>query len=217
MYFSDYFFQIYAKCHIIIDRINLEFDSFGKNMLLRKLFNTPRSTPIDSEMLTSKYRIIQNKLNLLFHISRLEKNTLARLIFENQKEYKFPGLVTEMKHWIHSLNLPDIINSRAKISKKQFKNSVYKAIKDKCEDELKQGILTSKKLKDGPLKNEQFEKKTYLTEFPLNNVRQNFKFRTGMFDAKFNYKHDPKYADELWKCSSCLTQIDTQSHVLMNH
>ena len=35
-----------------------------------------------------------------------------------------------------------------------------------------------------------------------------------MYDAKFINKHDHKHSDELWKCSSCLSEIETQSHVL---
>ena len=114
------------------------------------------------------------KLNLLFHIRCLNDNTLAKMTFNNQKEYKFPGLVTEMQYWLHHLNLPDIINKKPNISKKQFKNLVSKAINDKCQDELREDIKSFKKIRDDPMKDELFEKKLYLNELPLNNVRQNF-------------------------------------------
>ena len=32
--------------------------------------------------------------------------------------------------------------------------------------------------------------------------------------SKFNFKNDPQYRQDLWKCSSCRTNIDTQSHIL---
>ena len=36
-----------------------------------------------------------------------------------------------------------------------------------------------------------------------------------MYRAKFNYRNDPKYSAELWKCSSCMSgQIESQSHIL---
>ena len=41
-----------------------------------------------------------------------------------------------------------------------------------------------------------------------------FKYRSHMTDVKFNYKHDAKHIEELWRCDSCLSAIDTQSHIL---
>ena len=31
--------------------------------------------------------------------------------------------------------------------------------------------------------------------------------------TKRNFSHDPAYTNALWKCDSCKTQIDTQSHI----
>ena len=41
-----------------------------------------------------------------------------------------------------------------------------------------------------------------------------FKYRSYMTDVKYNYKSDPNYSRELWKCDSCLSAIETQSHIL---
>ena len=35
-----------------------------------------------------------------------------------------------------------------------------------------------------------------------------------MTDVKFNYKSDKKFSNELWKCDSRGTAIETQSHIL---
>ena len=35
-----------------------------------------------------------------------------------------------------------------------------------------------------------------------------------MFNAKFNYKSDPRHANDLWKCNSCQSAIESQDHVL---
>ena len=32
--------------------------------------------------------------------------------------------------------------------------------------------------------------------------------------TKWNYKNDPQYRHDLWKCQSSRTSIDTQSHLL---
>ena len=120
-----------------------------------------------------------------------------------------------MKQWIKHLVLPNFIdNPNLDISKQQFKNQVKKALAEECQKELKEQTLISKKLKDGPMRDELFEKRKYFDELSLSNARHNFKFRSQMFEAKFNYKHQQNYAEELWRCSSCLSSIDTQSHVL---
>ena len=36
-----------------------------------------------------------------------------------------------------------------------------------------------------------------------------------MTDLKFNFKHDKNYSDELWRCDSCQSSIETQQHVLI--
>ena len=35
-----------------------------------------------------------------------------------------------------------------------------------------------------------------------------------MTNVKFNYKNDQNYSRELWKCDSCMSAIETQSHIL---
>ena len=62
---------------------------------------------------------------------------------------------------------------------------------------------------------ESFGTKLYLTELTLDEARTKFKIRSEMTDLKFNFKHDKNYSDELWRCDSCQTCIETQQHVLI--
>ena len=95
-----------------------------------------------------------------------------------------------------------------------FNSQVKIAVIDDCEKELKNEMMSLNKLKDGPMVNEKFEKKEYIDNLVPANARQMFKFRSKMFNAKFNYKSDKQYSHELWKCSSCQSSIETQEHVL---
>ena len=61
---------------------------------------------------------------------------------------------------------------------------------------------------------EHFEKKDFIQNLLAENAREMFKFRSRMFNVKWNYKSDPKYSSDLWKCSSCQSAIETQNHVL---
>ena len=47
-----------------------------------------------------------------------------------------------------------------------------------------------------------------------NEAKTNFSMRAKMLPFKFNYKNDKKNQLEMWKCDSCMTEIETQSHII---
>ena len=62
---------------------------------------------------------------------------------------------------------------------------------------------------------ENFHQKDYFKNLNLHEARTVFKHRAKMTQyTKWNFKNDPQYRHDLWKCSSCKTNIDTQSHIL---
>ena len=85
---------------------------------------------------------------------------------------------------------------------------------EECEKELKEEMKSKNKLKEGPMMDENFKKKEYIDNLVPSNAREMFKFRSKMFNVKFNYKSDKQYSQDLWKCNSCQSSIETQEHVL---
>ena len=83
------------------------------------------------------------KLCLAKHINSLEDGSLAKEIFETQTIYSFPGLATEVRQLVHELNLPDITDKKVCLtySKTVWKSLVKKAIRQKCENELKKDLI----------------------------------------------------------------------------
>ena len=70
-------------------------------------------------------------------------------------------------------------------------------------------------MEDSDLPKEEFGRKLYLEELDLTSARTKFKFRTKMSQfVKMNYSSSPEYSQDLWRCHSCRTKIDTQAHVL---
>ena len=100
------------------------------------------------------------------------------------------------------------------MKKVQWKSLVKKALNDECENVLKSELLKMKKLKSGEMKDERFTFKTYLKEMTVTDARIKFKLRSQMFDAKYNYSHNPQFTKELWRCDSCQRSIETQSHII---
>ena len=64
------------------------------------------------------------------------------------------------------------------------------------------------------MKDETFEKRTYLEDMTMADAQTYFKYGTNMTDVKFNFKNDKKFTNELWKCDSCMTAIESQSQIL---
>ena len=74
---------------------------------------------------------------------------------------------------------------------------------------------TYRKLEESELLAEDFGRQPYLKELNLEGARTKFKYRTKMTQfVKMNYSSDPKYSEDLWRCQSCRTKIDSQNHVL---
>ena len=111
-----------------------------QNTMYRVLLNVPRTCPIPAlcwELggVQMRYRVIMKKLNFIWHLDNLDKETLANQIFEAQKNQNLPGLVQECSEWIEKLKLPNIF--KIKITKPQWKRIVRKAILKENEYDLK--------------------------------------------------------------------------------
>ena len=93
-------------------------------------------------------------------------------------------------------------------------------------EENKEDILNqtkgSKKLPVDQMKSEPFSMKSYLSEMNMEDARLRFKINSGMTPTvKMNFQSDPGYAEDMWRCSGCLTENnpmgnrDTQRHIMV--
>ena len=194
-----------------------------QNTMLRYLLQTPRTTPLpalcwDFGTLPIQFRVSQKKLNFMKHIVNLGPETLANEVYKIQKEQGFPGLVTEVTNLTKDLNLPNITDTKTnkEWSKESWKTLVKKEILNKCENYLKEEVTKNnlKKLIKSPMMSEHFQTQEYIKTMNVTEARLNFKMRSHMLNVKFNYSHDKNHSKDLWKCDSCETSIDTQSHIL---
>ena len=112
--------------------------------------------------------------------------------------------------------MPNILNDNINndYSKTRWKKIVKEKVIKKCEKDLSIEMKQLDKLTDIRQSDEQFCIKEYLKNMNLEDARVKFKLRTQMLNVKFNYKHMPYNEKSLWKCDSCQTAIDTQSHII---
>ena len=118
-----------------------------------------------------------------------------------------------MEQLCGKLGLPDITKSDQGLSKSMWKRRVKAATKRENEEELQDNILQYSKLDefndDGCS-----EIKEYLKNLSMAEARMKFRLRVKMFPCRMNFPSDPKNKTELFQCSSCSRNIDTQSHIL---
>ena len=108
-------------------------------------------------------------------------------------------------------NLPD-----AKLASKiQWKKLVKNAVMEENEKSLLNTIKEKyKKLEYNTLKEENCDVKDYLKSLNLPDARMKFSIRTKMTrTVQMNYKGDPKFTQNKWKCQDCGTP-DTQEHII---
>ena len=64
------------------------------------------------------------------------------------------------------------------------------------------------------MKKEIYEEKSYITDMKMHDARVNFSLRSRMFNCKMNYLNNPMFKAERWRCDSCQSCVDSQSHNL---
>ena len=189
-----------------------------QNTLYRMLLAVPRTTPVPSLAwdlggVKMKFRIITKKLHFVHHLTNLGDQSLVKEVLTLQDHHNLPGLVSECKDYFQKYQLPDIFKEPMKSN--EWKSLVKKKMHEANSKELKSEIQTYRKLEKSDLLTEAAGRQPYTKDLQLSDARIKFKHRTQMSQyVKMNFSSDVKYAEELWRCNSCETSIDSQSHVL---
>ena len=184
-----------------------------QNLFLRTLLETPFSTPKpamkwETGVLSMKTRIMQNKLVFINAIKHLDDDCLAKQIYDEQVYNKWPGLAKECSIFCSDLGLPDI--TQMCYSKNVWKGMVKKASLTFEKECLNKCIDNYKKLVD--LRDVPYGLKDYIKTNNIKSARLMFSEKSKMIDAKMNYKNDPRYKQQAWKCDSC-GDLEDQSHL----
>ena len=185
-----------------------------QNLFLQTLFAVGQSCPRptlcwDTATVTMQTRVEKSKLLLLHHIKNLDNSSLAKQVYKEQSEHGWTGLVAECEEILKQWNLNDIFEN---CTKSQWKSAVKKEAKLKNEDKLRTLIKKSSKLE--VLKGESYGEKSYISDMKMQDARMNFSLRSRMYDCKMNFLNNPVFKAEMWRCDSCQSCVDSQSHIL---
>jgi hypothetical protein len=148
----------------------------------------------DTGLIDMGLRVWKEKLLMVHYIRTLAESTLARQVYSEQKARQWPGLAKETIQICKDLNIEDV--NTTSLSKAAFK----KVIDTACRKEQRQRLM---KLAEGRVKcsnipMEVFEKKEYISNTKIKDVRERYKTRYGLQPFAGNFSHDKRFARSEW-------------------
>ena len=151
-------------------------------------------------------RIWKEKVLLILYIRNLDITTLARKVYDEQKNQKWTGLAEETRNICEKLSIEDC--NITQISKANYIKILNQALHDKNEKNLR--ILATGKCER--FTSEQYGKKEYMSKKNIFEVRTQYRSRFGLLAFAGNYQHDKRFAQSNWLCR-CGEAREDESHL----
>ena len=162
----------------------------------------------DTSLLDMSLRIWREKIMMVIHLRSLDKTTLARRIYEEQKVNGWPGLAKETKDICIKLRIEDC--NITQLGKIKYKEYVTEACHILNEERLRS---KASDIKCARITNEQYGKKSYILHKNIGDTRDTFRARFGLTEFAGNYSHARKFAKTDWLCL-CQEASEKESHLL---
>ena len=145
---------------------------------------------------------------LVMHIRSLDEKTLAKKIYEEQKENDWPGLVKETSQICEELGIQNC--NTTSMDKTEYKEIVNSALKMKDEEFLRKEAEGKQKCKK--IMKEKYGKKEYISKKKVAEVRNIFKARVGMTEFADNFGKDKRFIRTNWLCR-CGGKRESEDHI----
>ena len=146
---------------------------------------------------------------LILHVRKLDPFSVARRIYEEQLNRKWPGLAREGVEICDEMGIKSVHSTR--MEKQAYRDLITRA----CH-KLKE--IRIRKQADGKdkcprISSEVYGKKNYLEKRNINKVRKMLRTRFGLLPFAGNYSHDGRYARTEWLCK-CKKAREEEGHLL---
>ena len=165
----------------------------------------------ESGVLAMSLRIWILKVMLVRHLRSMEKSTLARQIYEEQKTNNWPGLARETKVICQELGIEDCNETSNSMNNKDYRNMLIQSCRKKDEERLKDQAAGKEKC--DKIMIEDYGKKEYMSEQSIEGVRQYFYSRVRMQPFRGDYSKDKHFMKSNWLCK-CGNEHKEESHIM---
>ena len=170
---------------------------------------TPRAALTwETGLMNMRLRIWIEKVMLIFHIRSLDKDTIARKTYEEQKENNWPGLVAETTSICEELKIENC--NTTDLNKKDFKQFLIKACKLKDEEMIRKEAENN--IKCVTIMKQKYGIKSYMRQQNISVAREHFRTRVMMHRFAGNYRHDPAFRRTGGLCR-CGTAPEQEQHL----
>jgi hypothetical protein len=161
----------------------------------------------DTISLDMKIRVWIEKILLILSIRNLEEDTIANLVYKEQRENNWPGLALETTKICHVLKIEDC--NTTYLGKNEYKKILLEA----CHRKNKEDLQVLARGKCERIKWEKYEKKKYISNKTIHSVRMQFRTRFGLQRFGGNYSMDKSFAKTNWMCK-CLESREVENHLI---
>ena len=161
----------------------------------------------DTSLLNMKFRVYIEKIMMIVHLRSLNKETLANIIYEEQRSNEWPGLCEETRWICEEVGIEDCNQTR--LGKKQYREIVVAACHKKNEETLRSKATEGKCYR---ISGEEYGRKQYLKDKNIEDTREWFKTRFGLQPFAGNFSRDRRYANSNWLCR-CKSVREEESHI----
>ena len=178
-------------------------------MLLRQGQGVPSGAILwESAVLSMGRRVWREKLCLSLHISRLDEDTLAKKVWEEQKVYGWPGLVSEAEYIANELGVDRVEDTSS--SKKVYRQEVTEACYKYDERMLRERMKDKKKCEK--ILSEGYGRKAYFDRLLPGQVRDHFSTHVKMLPIAGNFSRDRRFLRTGWLC--LCGEREEQEHIM---
>ena len=150
------------------------------------------------------------KLIFVNCLKNMHDESLAKQIYSEQVRRSWPGLAKEASELCLILGLPNIV--KEEVGSKKWETMVKNAVKEFHERKMKEEVGSKTKLED--IKHENVKLKEYFRGKNLTDTRLMFRIRSRMIQLKANFKNNPRYKKDGWKCDGCEMEVESDAHVI---
>ena len=152
-------------------------------------------------------RIYREKILLVGHIRKLDNNSLAKQIYDEQKLNKWPGLACETTSICSELGIEDCNTTH--LDKVAYGQILTEAIHKKNEEKL----WFFARGKCERINKEDYGRKDYINKKNIFHIRQQYRSRFGLQDFAGNYRNDKRFLKTGGLCR-CQESREDESHLL---
>ena len=201
-----------TEAWVNIRREEVESLNRGHYLVLRKVFEQKENTPYYGMLAETGYWpysfvVVYKKMMYLHLLLNSDEKRIARRIILNQKhgEDSKKNWYNEVNYWIEELELKLEESEITTMLKSEWKKVVKERISKKVREEVTEKLKTTKLRFI-----EDTERKDYVKECRMGEVREIMKIRLNMTELKPNFCG--KYRDRI--CSACEKEDETTEHVI---